>query len=143
MRQKTSNRAVRRGLVAIAAAALTGVTVLFGAPAPARANNEFKNGFEDQLGRIAAVGAVNFGLSVLSGGYYPAVVPAAVPVPVAVPVAPVVVHPVYYPPPPVYYRPAYRPVYYAPPPVVVVKHGKPYKYKPGRGHGHGYYAYGY
>ena len=135
MRQKVSYRTVRRGLVAIAAAALTGVTVLFGAPAPARANNEFKNGFEDQLGRIAAVGAVNFGLSVLSGGYYPAY-PAVVPVPVA----PVVVHqPVYYPPPPVYYRPAYyRPVYYAPPPVVVVRHGKPYKYKHGRGHGHGH-----
>ena len=131
MRQKTSNRSVRRGLVAIAAAALTGVTV-FGAPAPARANNEFKNGFEDQLGRIAAVGAVNFGLSVLSGGYYPAVVPAVVPVPVA----PVVVHPVYYGP--AYYPPVVRPVYYAPRPVVVVKHGKPYKYKHGRGHGHGH-----
>jgi hypothetical protein len=131
MRQKTSNRAVRRGLVAIAAAALTGATVLFGA-APARANNEFKNGFEDQLGRIAAVGAVNFGLSVLSGGYYPAypVAPAVVPVPVA----PVVVHPVYYGP--AYYQPVYRPVYYAPRPVVV--YGKPYKYKHGRGHGHGW-----
>ena len=135
MRQETSNRAVRRGLGAIAAAALLGATALFGAPAPARANNEFKNGFEDQLGRIAAVGAVNFGLSVLSGGYYPAVYPA----PVAVPVAPVVVQPVYYTPPPVYYRPVYHaayPVYYGPR-TVVVKH----KYKNhgrGRGHGHGW-----
>jgi hypothetical protein len=123
MRQNTSYRVVRRGLGALAAAALVGGATLFGA-SPAHARNEFKNGFEDQLGRIAAVGAVNFGLSVLGGGYYPAVVP--------VPVAPVVYAP------PVYYRPVYRPVYYAPRPVVVVKHGKPYRYKNGRGHGRGH-----
>jgi hypothetical protein len=126
MRQKTSNRAVRRGVAAIAAAALAGSAVLFGAPEPARANNEFKNGFEDQLGRIAAVGAVNFGLSVLSGGYYPAVVP--------VPVAPVV----YYSPPPVYYRPVYHaayPVYYGPRTVVVKHKYKHYRHSRGRGHG--------
>lgn len=128
MRQKTSNRAVRRGLVAIAAAGLVGSAVLFGA-APARANNEFKNGFEDQLGRIAAVGAVNFGLSVLSGGYYPAY-PAVVPVPVA---------PVYYTPPPVYYRPVYHvayPVYYGPRTVVVKHKYKNYHRGRGRGYGH-------
>jgi hypothetical protein len=104
------------------AAALVGGATLFGA-SPAQARNEFKNGFEDQLGRIAAVGAVNFGLSVLSGGYYPAY-PVAPAVAVAPAVVPVAVAPVYYYPP--VYRPVY-PVYYGPPRAVVVKHK----------HGHG------
>jgi hypothetical protein len=128
MRQNTSYRVVRRGLGALAAAALVAGATLFGA-SPAHARNEFKNGFEDQLGRIAAVGAVNFGLSVLSGGYYP-VAPAVVPVPVA---------PVVYAPP-VYYRPVYHPVhpaYYGPRHVVVKhKHVKHYRHGKHRGHGH-------
>jgi hypothetical protein len=125
MRQEKTQRQIRTRGIGIAAA-LAAAVALFAA-GPAQARNEFQNGFEDQLGRIAAVGAVNFGLSVLSGGYYPAY-PAVVPVPVA----PVVVHqPVYYAP--TYYRPVY-PAYYAPRPVVVVKH----KYK---NHGHGKRAY--
>ena len=45
---------------------------------PAQAKNDFANGFEDQLGRIAAYQAVSFGKFVLSGGaihshYRPAV----------------------------------------------------------------------
>jgi hypothetical protein len=114
------------------AAALVGGATLLGA-SPAQARNEFKNGFEDQLGRIAAVGAVHFGLSVLSGGYYPAypVAPAVAVAPavVPVPVAPVVHY--YYPP---VYRPVY-PVYYGPPRAVVVKH----KYKHGNGKHRGYW----
>lgn len=125
MRQNTSYRGLRRGFGALAAAALVGGATLFGA-APAQARNEFKNGFEDQLGRIAAVGAVNVGLSVLSGGYYPAY-PAVVPVPVA---------PVVHYAPPVYYRPVY-PVYYGPPHAVVVKHKHHRHHKHWRrGHGH-------
>ena len=45
---------------------------------PAQAKNDFANGFEDQLGRIAAYEAVSFGKFVISGGaihphYRPAV----------------------------------------------------------------------
>jgi hypothetical protein len=89
----------------------------------AQANNDFQNGFEDQLGRIAANSVVAFGASVLSGGYYP-----------------VVAAPVYYAPA-VYYAPpvVYAPAYYAPPRRVKVKHvvyapGRPYYYG-GCGHG--------
>jgi len=132
MRQEKTQRQIRTRGIGIAAA--LAAAALLVAAGPAQARNEFKNGFEDQLGRIAAVGAVNFGLSVLSGGYYPAY-PAVVPVPVA----PVVVHrPVYYAP--AYYRPVY-PAYYAPRPVVVVKHK--YKYKNQRHGKRAYYARGW
>jgi len=132
MRQETSNQAIQNrnfGLVALAA--LAGAVALLAA-GPARANNEFQNGFEDQLGRIAAYGAVNLGLQVLTGGYYPAVVP--VPVVQAS-----------------YYGPHYAP-YYGPRKVVVKYpkghrhdrycnarggyHGQPYGYRDDdRGHG--------
>ena len=116
MRQKTSFRVLgRRGFRSLTLAAIAAVIALGAAPA-ARANNDFKNGFEDQLGRIAAFGAVNLGLHVLSGGYYP-------PVPVAV--APVAA-PAYYGP--AYYGPAYAPAYapYYGPRTVVVKYPKHY-----------------
>jgi hypothetical protein len=87
MRQATSNRTTQgRGIAPLAAAALTAAVSLTIA-APASARNDFQNGFEDQLGRIAAHAAVDVGLQVLHGGYYP-----VVPVPVA---------------PPVYYAPSY------------------------------------
>jgi hypothetical protein len=124
MRQETSNRAIQsRGIGLLAIAALVAAVALTGAR-PARANNEFKNGFEDQLGRIAAYGAVNLGLQILSGGYYPAVVP--------VPVAPVS-----------YYGPGYA-AYYGPS-RVVVKYPKSHRHDRYCAPSHGYYghAYGY
>ena len=79
MRQEMIHRPIRkRGIGVLAALAAAAAMVAAG---PAQARNEFQNGFEDQLGRIAAVGAVNLGLSILTGGYYPA---AVVPVPVRV-----------------------------------------------------------
>jgi len=111
MRQETSNRAIQnQGFGLIALAALAGAVALLAA-GPARANNEFQNGFEDQLGRIAAYGAVNLGLQLLTGGYYPVVVP--------VPVAPVVQAS--------YYGPRYAP-YYGPRRVVVVNYPKAHRH---------------
>ena len=111
MRQVTSDQSIQhRSFGFIALAALAGAVALIAA-GPARANNDFQNGFEDQLGRIAAYGAVNLGLQILSGGYYPAVVP--------VPVAPVA-----------YYGPSYGPYYrpYYGPRNVVVKYPKAYRH---------------
>ena len=53
MRQETSNRAIQTRGFGSAVAALAGAVALIAA-GPARANNDFQNGFEDQLGRIAA-----------------------------------------------------------------------------------------
>ena len=124
MRQETSNRAIQtRGFGAMAVAVLAGVVALIAA-GPARANNEFQNGFEDQLGRIAAYGAVNVGLQILTGGYYPAVVP--VPVVQAN-----------------YYGPRYAP-YYGPR-KGVVKYPKWHRHGRSCAPSHGYYGnqYGY
>jgi hypothetical protein len=70
MRQETSNRTNRRrGFGGLAVAALAAGVALLSA-GPAQARNDFQNGFEDQLGRIAAHGAVSLGLHVLAGGGY-------------------------------------------------------------------------
>ena len=66
MRIQTSSRA--RGLAIACAVAIAGVGVV--GAAPAQAENDFANGFEDQLGRIAAHQVVNLGAFILSGGYY-------------------------------------------------------------------------
>jgi hypothetical protein len=114
MRQEKTQRQIRTRGIQIAAA-LAAAVALFAA-GPAQARNEFQNGFEDQLGRIAAVGAVNLGLHVLSGGAYYG--PPAV---------------AYYPPP-AYYG-------YGPRHVVkhhVVEHRVVHKHKHGRSCGHHY-----
>jgi hypothetical protein len=112
MRQEISNRRIRaRGIGALAVLAAAVALIAAG---PAQARNEFKNGFEDQLGRIAAVGAVNLGLHVLSGGAYYG--PPAV---------------AYYPPPPVYRYSYSRPY--------PVRHVVVHKHKHGRSCGHRYY----
>ncbi|HEY8156184.1 MAG TPA: hypothetical protein VII72_18785 [Myxococcota bacterium] len=124
MRQETSDQAIlARNSGFVALAALAGAVALIAA-GPARANNEFQNGFEDQLGRIAAYGAVNVGLQILTGGYFPAVVP--------VPVAPVA-----------YYGPGYG-AYYGPR-TVVVKYPKGHRHGRSCASSHGYYGnqYGY
>ena len=106
MRQKNSKWAIGgRGFVAIAVAGVVGTLGIITA-GTARANNEFQNAFEDQLGRIAAYQAVAFGARVLSGAYYP----VAVPVPYY---APAVVYA-----PPVVYAPSYGNYY-----------GRPHKLK--------------
>lgn len=67
MRSKSSES--RHGL-AIACAVAVATLGLVGA-APARAENDFANGFEDQLGRIVAHQAVGLGFLLLSGGLQP------------------------------------------------------------------------
>lgn len=114
MRQETSHRPIRKWGIGVVAALAAAVAVV--AAGPAQARNEFENGFEDQLGRIAAVGAVNVGLAVLTGGAYYGPPPVA-----------------YYPPPPVYSYGYSRP--YPVRHVVVHK----YKHKHGRSCGHSYY----
>lgn len=64
MRKKTSGS--RRGFAIACVVAVTTLG-LVGA-APARAENDFANGFEDQLGRIVAHQAVSLGFLLLSGG---------------------------------------------------------------------------
>lgn len=139
MRQETSDQAIQeRNFGFIALAALAAAAALLAAGS-ARANNDFQNGFEDELGRIVAHTAVGAGVQILTGGYYPAVVP----------VAPVV-HATYYRPhyapnygpryaP--YYPPRYAP-YYGPRKVVVVKHPKAHRHHKQRyargGHGRGW-----
>jgi len=106
MRQETSKLVGPARALRVFAAALALAAVVAGGAAPARANNDFQNGFEDQLGRIAAYSVTALGVRILTGGYYPAVAYSPPPVYVA--------PPVYYAPPPVYYAP---PVVYAPRPV--------------------------
>lgn len=55
---------------ALAGVALVSGALLFAA-SPAQARNDFKNGFQDQLGRIAAFEVVRAGKYVLFGGYAP------------------------------------------------------------------------
>lgn len=94
MRQETSKWAGGgRGCLALAMAVVAGAISLIGA-GPARANNDFQNGFEDELGRIVATQAAAFGAHVLAGAAYP--VAAAV---------------AYYPPVPVYAPVVYAPSY--------------------------------
>lgn len=60
----------RRGAATwIAALAVLGGAM--GVGAPARAGNDFANGFEDQLGRLAAIQVVRFGQLLLTGGVAP------------------------------------------------------------------------
>lgn len=118
MRQEKSYRPIRKWGIGGVAALAAAVAMI--AAGPAQARNEFENGFEDQLGRIAAVGAVNLGLHVLTGGAYYGPPPVA-----------------YYPPPPVYNYGYSRPY----PVRHVVVHKYKHKHKHGRscGHrGHGY-----
>jgi hypothetical protein len=71
------------------------IALLAGAAAPARADGDFENAFERQLGSILAFEAVAVSKAVLFPGavaypapaYYPVPVAQPVPVPVAVPVA--------------------------------------------------------
>ena len=56
----------RRRLARVAVAAVLGGSLL--AASPALARNDFQNGFEDQLGRIAAYHAVSVGRHLLLGG---------------------------------------------------------------------------
>lgn len=63
-RGSTGARAARVGLAFAAGALLLGAS-------PARAGGEFEDGFEDQLGRIAAVEVVRFGKAILFGGLDP------------------------------------------------------------------------
>jgi hypothetical protein len=106
MRQETSRRASGgRGFLVLAVAVAVGAVAVTRAE-PARANNDFQNGFEDQLGRIAAYQVAALGVRVLSGAYPPVVVaPVVVPVVVGVP---------YYAPP-VVYVPSYGGYYYGHP----------------------------
>jgi len=116
MRQETSNRAIQtRGFGVLTVAALAAAVTLLSA-GPARARNDFQNGFEDQLGRIAAYGAVNLGLHVLAGGGY------------------------YGPPPPLrYYPPGYAHGYaYRYPVRHVVRHKYVHGHKHGSNRGHHY-----
>jgi len=119
MRQAISEQVIgARSWVALAVALVVGAVSVIGA-APARANNEFQNAFEDQLGRIAAYQAVAFGVGVLTGAYYPVVAPVP-----------------YYAP--VVYAPSYGPSYGS-------YYGRPHKvkvrqvvYYPGRPYNRGY-----
>jgi hypothetical protein len=121
MRQATLQRTRFHRSFAALALAVVGAAALFAA-VPARADNDFRNGFEDELGRVAAHAVVGAGVQIAFGG------------------------PVGYGYAPAYYRPVVRPVYYRPVPVVRVvpvpvhRHGfycghPRFAY---RGHGHGY-----
>jgi len=132
MRQKKSKRAIgARGFVALAGALVVGAIAVIGA-GPARANNEFQNAFEDQLGRIAAYQAVAFGARVLAGAYYPVVAPVVVPV--------------RYYAPPVIYAPSYGSYYGRPHKVkvrqVVYYQGRPRNAGYDRAAYHGHYEGG-
>lgn len=98
MRQENSKRiSGGRGFLALALATFACALAVSHAE-PARANNDFQNGFEDQLGRIVATQVFAIGAQAVTGAYVPVVAPA-----------------VYYAPPPVYYAPVvYAPAYYGP-----------------------------
>lgn len=57
----------RRPILLLAALACAGLL----AAAPAQAGNEFRDGFEDQLGRLAAVGVFHLGTALLVGHHAP------------------------------------------------------------------------
>jgi len=104
--QRSRVTALRRGPgVRMRGAALLGAGALFGAwtlaAAPARAG-DFEDGFEDQLGRIAAVSVVRFGAFLIQGAFQgpPGARAPAVYPPSPYPAAPYTGHPAYpaYPP---------------------------------------------
>ena len=111
MQLQTSTTRNSRGARRIAGFVLA-AALLAGFAAPARADGDFENAFERQLGRILAFEAVAVSKALLFPGavaypapaYYP--VPVAQPVPVPVPVA------VPYPAPAYYAVPVAHPVVY-------------------------------
>ena len=109
MRIQTLERKQRR--LGLAALALVTSLGLLGA-APAQADNDFVDGFEDQMGRMVAAQTFAIGQAFIGAAFF-------------APIAPIV------PAVPVYYgvRPAYA--YHAPPPYPVAKR-KHWR----KGHGH-------
>jgi hypothetical protein len=93
MGQAISKRASggRRFLALAVAVAVSAVAVT--SAKPASANHDFQNGFEDQLGRLAAYQVAALGVWVLGGAYPPVAAPVVVPAPYYA--APVVYAPSY------------------------------------------------